>query len=178
MKITAVATVLLAACASAPDQGAPVATATSRVTVAPQTTMDITRREEAEAIRLSAGRPAVWQAILATHQVLDIPMSASDEAGGAIAFTLRDKTRTLLGKSASSYVDCGNGPAGPRADSYRLTVKITHQLHSAAADLTLLSTLVEAWARHPAQSGDAIQCNSRGTLERHITGIVTSKLSN
>ena len=105
--------------------------------------------------------------MLATHQSLEIPMSASDEPANAAEFTLRDRTRTILGKAASSYVDCGNGPAGPRADSYRVTVKGSHKLHPVSDSSTVLSTLVEAWARHPAQSADAIQCNSRSTLENN-----------
>ena len=175
MKRTAVAVLLLAGCASAPDSGVPVSTATSRVTVAPQTTMDITRKDEVDAIEVRAPRKAVWQAMLATHASLEIPMSGSDENAGAASFTLRDKTRTLLGKPASSYVDCGNGPAGPRADSYRITVKISHKVHALAADQTLIGTLVEAWARHPGQSADAIQCNSRGTLEKYLSGIIATR---
>ncbi len=166
--------VLLGACAAGSSNAPmPGATETSRVTVAPQTTVDITRRDEATTVPVEAGRDAVWQAMLATHALLQIPMSGADERAGAAEFTLRDKTRTLLGKPASSYVDCGNGPAGPRADSYRLTVKITHSLQPAGETRTLVHTLVEAWARHPGQSADAIQCNSRGTLEKYLAGIIT-----
>jgi hypothetical protein len=152
-----------------------MSTATARVTVAPQTTVDITRQDEVDAVQIGAARATVWQAMMATYQSLDVPVSASDEPAGAAAFTLRDKTRTILGKPASAYVDCGNGPAGPRADSYRLTVQISHKLHVLNDSTTLLSTLVEAWARHPGQSADAIQCNSRSTLEKHVAGIITTR---
>ena len=175
MKRAFVFSLVLAACASVPDDGAPTSTATSRVTVAPQTTMDITRQDEVDAVQISASRDAVWKAMLATHQSLDIPMSGSDEAASAAAFTLRDKTRTILGKPASSYVDCGNGPAGPRADSYRITVKVSHRLLPVSDSSTVLSTIVEAWARHPGQSADAIQCNSRRTLEKYLAGIITTR---
>lgn len=167
--------ILMAACASAPDANVPLATATSRVTVAPQTTVDITRQDELDAVQIDASRAQVWKAVMATHQSLDIPMSASDEAAGIATFMLRDKTRTILGKPASSYVDCGNGPAGPRADSYRVTVKISHQLQSLGERSTVVGTLVEAWARHPGQSADAIQCNSRSTLEKYLAGIIRTR---
>lgn len=170
-----VALMLVAACASAPDANVPVSTATSRVTVAPQTTVDITRQDEVDAVQIEAPRAQVWEAVMATHQSLDIPSSAADEAAGIATFILRDKTRTILGKPASSYVDCGNGPAGPRADSYRVTVKISHQLKSVGESSTIMGTLVEAWARHPGQSADAIQCNSRSTLEKYLAGIIRTR---
>jgi hypothetical protein len=173
---SAAVVMMLCACAGhTPDADIPVATATSRATVAPQTSIDITRRDEAATVNIPAARAAVWQAMLATHASLQIPISAADERAGTAEFTLRDKSRTLLGKPASAYVDCGNGPAGPRADSYRLTLKVTHTLQSLGDKQTLVNTLIEAWARHPGQSADAIQCNSRGTLEKQIAGIITTR---
>jgi hypothetical protein len=162
--------------ASTPDANVPVTTATTRATVAPQTTVDLTRQDEVNTIEVGATRTAVWNALLETHEALAIPLSAMDEPAGALTFTLRDKTRTIAGKNASAYVDCGNGPAGPRADSYRLTIKVNHNVVSTADNQTQVHTLIEAWARHPGQSGDAIQCNSRGTLEKHIAGIVRTRL--
>src|SRR5688500_343694 len=115
---------LLAACAaSAPEKG--TQTATVRSTVAPNQAVDITREVSVKASQFEASREAVWSALHAAHDALGIPFSGGDLASGRATFELTNQIRTVAGKPASRYIDCGIGSAGARADSYRLTVRLT-----------------------------------------------------
>ena len=70
----------------------------------------------------------------------------------------------------------GLGPAGARADSYRLVMRLTHVFENPAPNATVFSTTMQAWARNPGMSGDAIPCSSKGLLETEIGGMIASRL--
>jgi hypothetical protein len=166
---------MLAACAaSAPEKG--TQTTTVRGAVAPKQAVDITREVSVNASQFEASREAVWNALVAAHDALGIPFSGGDLASGHATFELSNQIRTVAGKPASRYIDCGIGSAGARADSYRLTVRLTHSLQTTAGGATALTTSMLAWARNPALSSDPVPCSSLGVLEREISGIVASRV--
>jgi hypothetical protein len=169
--------ILVAGCASSSVQTAgQVQTATIKSTVAPNESMDLTRELLVKQVRLDAGRERVWKVMLEVHDQLGIPLLASDPVRGNATFERANKIRTVAGKPASRYIDCGQGPAGARADSYRLVIRLTHLFENEAPDATVLTTTMQAWARNPGLSGDAIPCSSTGLLENEIGGMIALRL--
>src|SRR5687767_804507 len=149
-----------AACASGPSKE-PASTENIRVSVAPQQTMDLTHQQLIKEAVFVQSRAAVWQAMLAAHEALGLPLESADEAAGRASFVARDRSRVIAAKPASTWIDCGQGPAGARADSYRLTIRITHQLSDVPAGVALKS-VIDASARNPGMSSDPVPCSSTG----------------
>jgi hypothetical protein len=156
--------------------GQPVQTATVKSTVSPSETMDLTRDLLIKQARFDASRDRVWNAMLQVHEVLGISFLAGDAAGGNAHFESANRIRTIAGKPASRYVDCGMGPAGARADSYRLVIRVSHVFENPKPDNTIVTTTMQAWARNPALSSDAIPCASTGLLEAEIGGMIATRL--
>jgi hypothetical protein len=169
--------VVLAGCGSARETGAPVQTATIKSTVAPKETLDLTRELLVKQARYTAGREKVWNAMVEVHGRLGIPMLAGDVVSGSATYELANKIRTVAGKPASRYIDCGNGPVGPRADSYRLVIKLTHVFENPTPESTVVTTTMQAWARNPGMSSDPIPCSSNGMLETEIGGMMATRLN-
>ena len=166
--------VLFAACASAP--GPPAASEDVRVVLGPQSMVNLTRERFSRIAQLSGSREEVWNALVAVHDQIGIPLEAGDPKAGTLTFVVRDKARTLAGRPASALLDCGSTNAGERADAYRLTVKVDHTLEEAGTGRITLSTSVDASARNPGLSSAAVACRSRGTLEKQIADLVTARL--
>jgi len=167
---------VLAACGSNEAPESPGVTKQTRVTVTPQQTVDLTRQQTIYAVDFMAPRKRVWNAVMASQTALGIPAAKIDDGTGTLVFLLQDRTGKVVGRPASAIVDCGMGAAGPRADSYRLTIRISQKIESLAENHTRISTLVEAWARSPGLSMDRIECSSIGTLERHMVGLISANL--
>jgi hypothetical protein len=164
------------ACATSPEPGTPVQTATVSSTVAPQQTMDLTRDVVIRQISIDAPRARVWQALHEVHEAMGIGFTNGDLGSGNATFEVANRIRTVAGKPASRYIDCGVGPAGARADSYRLLVRINHVLQSPTPASTVVTSTLQAWARNPGTSSDAIPCASLGLLEREIGAAVAMRL--
>lgn len=167
----------LAACTPPPQSGDPVQTATVTSAVAPQQTMDLTREVVVRRTSIPAPRVRVWQALHEVHHALGIAFTNGDLASGAATFELANQIRTVAGKPASRYIDCGIGPGGAaRADSYRLIVRLNHSLANPTPDSTVITSTLQAWARNPGLSSDPIPCSSLGLLEREIGGMIATRL--
>jgi hypothetical protein len=77
--------------------------------------------------------------------------------------------RRLADNRLSTYLDCGQGPAGNYADIYRVTGTVIAAVRPAAEpDRTLVEVAVEAVARPREVSGQTVRCSSNGRLERRI----------
>jgi hypothetical protein len=162
------------ACATAPARD-PASTENIRVSVAPQQTMDITHQQLIKEAVFTQPRAAVWQALLGAHEAFGLAAESADEAAGRASFVARDRSRVIAGKAASTWIDCGQGPAGARADSYRLTLRLSHQLDVVAGGIALKS-VVDASARNPGMSSDPVPCSSTGRLEEAIASNMAVRL--
>lgn len=169
-------TLVLSGCSAATGNVDQVHTANVRSTVAPKENMDLTRDVVFKEAHFNAPREQVWNALLAAHDAIGIPLANGSATEGSATFRDSNRIRTVAGKSASRYIDCGNGPAGPRADSYRLDVRVTHHFENPSPNLTVMKSTVEGSARNPGLSSDPVPCSSSGLLEREIAGMVTTRL--
>jgi hypothetical protein len=165
---------LLAACASTP--GPPAANEDVRVVMGPESMINLTRERFSHVAQLSGSREEVWHALVAVHEQIGIPFEGGDPKAGTMTFIARDKARRIAGRPGSALLDCGSTNAGERADGYRLTVKVDHTLEEASPGRITLSTSVDASARNPGLSSAAVNCRSRGTLEKQIADLVATRL--
>lgn len=170
---------LLVACAppiqSGPEKAGP--TQNVKTTIAPGETLDLTRQTLVHSVEFAYPRQRVWQALLAAHEKAAMALNQADEASGVAVYEFQDRNRMIGGKLASNYIDCGMGPAGPRANTYRLTIRLTHQLERTSDTMTRVSSSLSARARHPGTSSDAIECSSTGQLEKRMVGFVAAQLT-
>lgn len=145
--------------------------------ISPHETVDLTRRTLVHSVEFAYARKQVWAALLAAHEDAGMALIQMDEKAGLLAYEFRDRNRNIAGKLASSYVDCGMGPGGPRADTYRLTLRLTHEVESSHETMTRLSSRMHASARHPGMSSDIVECSSTGAFEKRIVGLVAARLT-
>jgi hypothetical protein len=160
------------ACATVRD---PASTENIRVAVAPQQTMDITHQQLIKETVFAQPRAAVWQALMSAHEAFGLSAESMDEAAGRASFVARDRSRVIAGKAASTWIDCGQGAAGSRTDSYRLTLRVSHQLVAVPNGIALKS-VVGATARNPGLSSDPVTCSSTGRLEEAIANNMAVRL--
>src|SRR5687768_11685150 len=134
---------VLSGCGASTGNVDPVHTANVRGTVAPKESMELTRDVVYKEAHYETTREKVWNALLEAHEALAIPFASGSVQSGTATFRDTNRIRTVAGKTASRYIDCGIGAAGPRADSYRLDVRITHHFQNANPNLTILKSTVE-----------------------------------
>lgn len=166
----------LSACSSSVPPQDPASTGVVKGTIAPRETIDLTREVVAKQAAYQAPRARVWQELHAAQEALGFERISADEQSGVASFQVANRLRTVANKPASRYIDCGQGPAGQRTDSYRLTLKTTHRLVATSDSSTTMQTTLQAWARNPGISSDPIGCTSLGVLETEINGIVATRL--
>ena len=170
---------LLAACStpihSGPEKSGP--TENVKATIAPGETLDLTRQTLVHSVEFGYPRQQVWEALLVAHENAGMALIQSDQPSGTVVYQFQDRNRNIAGKLASNYVDCGIGAAGPRANTYRLTLRLTHQLEGGNDAMVRVSSSLHASARHPGTSSGTIECSSTGELEKRIVGFIAARLS-
>ncbi|MGH7529330.1 MAG: hypothetical protein ACREMN_03020 [Gemmatimonadales bacterium] len=126
--------------------------------------------------KVAAPVNVVWRALPAAYRALGIPDAGADSAGrlfGAVDLT----PRRLAGERMSHYLDCGFGiTAVPRADAYEVTMAVITRVAVDDVGDTMLTTSVIATAKPRALSGNAVYCQSKGTLEAMIVERVLAAL--
>ncbi len=137
----------------------------------------LTHEDYTQGIEFDAPKDRVWKAMLAAHDLLGIPVSAVDENATTIQYFKQVFDHSIAGKSASTYVDCGAGATGPRADSYRVRLTINEVVTQALGGKTTLHTTIQASAHSTSVSGSELECSSTGHLEQRIAKMVTEKLA-
>lgn len=168
---------VMVGCASAATEKSSVIER-ERVNTGVNATMELTHDALVNETLFNAARTDVWNALLAAHDQLGIPVQDSNAANGTISYFAPSLSRTLMGKPLSRYFDCGNGPGGQsRADTYRLSLKIVEIVDSVAAGQLRLRTETQANARNQAVSSDAVYCNSTMQLEKLIAILVAQQLN-
>jgi hypothetical protein len=165
----------LAACATSGPPEDPSSTERIKTTIGPRETIDLTQQQMVKETVFTKPRSAVWPALLEANAALGFTLESADEASGRATFAARDRSRIIARRPASTLIDCGQGSAGARTESYRLTIVITHRLVDVPAG-TSLRSVVEASARNPALSGDPVVCSSTGRLEAEIATNMTVRL--
>jgi hypothetical protein len=164
-------------CAGANTNAAPPpqpSTELIKIQVGPQT-LTLTRDHEISTIELPASRDRVWKAVVAAHETLGLAMSSLDNNAG-VAVYVHQRSHLLDGNRLSKYIDCGTTIYGDRTDSYAVTVRVTATVESRGPNTTAVHSGVNAWARDPQTSSDAVACSSTGLLEQRIAELIAAGL--
>lgn len=139
--------------------------------------VELTRSRTLNHYDLPAPVEQVWNAMMDVHAAIGIPINSFDTNKKTAMFVGQNRYRQILDKPASLFLDCGVGPTGPAADSYRLMIRVHHALApSDDPKATVLTSGVEAFATNPGVSGDQVPCASSGRLERDIAALIEARL--
>jgi hypothetical protein len=122
---------------------------------------------------LRATPEKVYEATLKAFAELEIPTGRTDGKAGIIGSERFERSRALGNLLLSKLYNCGEGPTGPFADSFRLEIAVIAWVAPSSAGAKLgLATVASArdvsGVAHPSRA-----CYSTGTLETKILERVT-----
>ena len=117
----------------------------------------------------------VWTAVGGVYSELQIPVTDSDPEAmymGNRGYPARRINRQRM----NTFLDCGNDLAGPLANQYDVTLTVYTRVTAKEEGGSEIATVVDAYARARATSGNPIHCSSRGRLESLISEQVAEAL--
>jgi hypothetical protein len=119
---------------------------------------------------LDASPGKVYEAALRAFAALDIPVGNTSSTEGIIGSERFERMRVLGGTMLSKSFDCGEGPAGPKADTYRLQIAVAAYVAPIPGGArTRLGLAVFAEGRDPTGPyAMPRQCASTGALETKL----------
>ena len=128
--------------------------------------MDTLRQDK----ELKAAPGKVYEATLQAFGSLDIPVGNTASTAGIIGSERFERMRVLGGTMLSKSFDCGEGPAGPKANTYRLQIAVAAYVTPIpGSNATRLGLAVVAEGRDPTGPyATPRQCASTGALETRI----------
>lgn len=140
-------------------------------------TVDVMRSRLLNHFDFAAPVEKVWAAIMEVQAAIGIPVASFDTGKHTGMFVAQNRYRRILDQPASLFLDCGTGPTGPKADSYRLLIRVHHALATGDdANSSVLTTGLEVYATNPGVSGDQVPCTSTGRLERDLAALIEARL--
>ena len=117
----------------------------------------------------------VWGVVGGVYAQMDIPVAQSDPNAmqiGNPGYSARRIERDRM----NTFVDCGSDLAGPLANQYDVTLGVVTRLTAKGPESTEVLTMVDAYGRPRAVSGNAMHCQSRGELEKRIAQRIAEAL--
>jgi hypothetical protein len=125
---------------------------------------------------LSASPAKVYEATLKAFAALGIPVGNTSSTTGVIGSERFERMRMLNGALLSKSFDCGEGPAGPKADLYRLEIAIAVYVSPTpnGGTGTLLGIAIVAEGRDPTGPYPTPrECSSTGAFEHKLVERIT-----
>lgn len=124
-----------------------------------------------------AAPAAMWSALAGVYQQQGLAITRADEARRLIGSQQAlPRGHRIMGQSISAVIECGRTPAGAQAaDSYEVTLNAFTMLIPLPSGGTQVQTLVEGLARDPVSNNPAVNCTSKGTLERAIRNALMAR---
>jgi hypothetical protein len=111
----------------------------------------------------------VWLALEAAYKSLEIEVTTQDIPSHTIGNRDFWKMRTLGSTRLSRFVDCGSGPSGNKADSYRIYLSVLSVVTTQPNGRTKVETqVVPTGVDVYGGAVDRLPCGSTGELERQI----------
>jgi hypothetical protein len=128
--------------------------------------MDTLRQEHV----INAPPGKVYEAALRAFAALDIPVGNTSSTEGIIGSERFQRMRVLGGTMLSKSFDCGEGPAGPKANTYRLDIVVVAYIAPVpGGEGTRLGLAIFAEGRDPTGPyATPRQCGSTGALETKL----------
>jgi len=117
----------------------------------------------------------VWGVVGGVYGQMDIPVEHADPRAMQIG-TPGYSARRIERDRMNTFIDCGSDLAGPLANQYDITLSVVTRLTAKGPESTEVVTMVDAWGRPRAVSGNVIHCQSRGKLEERIAQRIAEAL--
>jgi len=124
---------------------------------------------------LDVAAETVWNVLGGVYAQLEIPVERSDPRSmelGTPGYAARRIERDRM----NTFVDCGSNLAGPMANQYDVTLSVMTRLTSKGPESTEILTMVDAYGRPRAVSGNPVHCQSRGVLELRVAQRIAEAL--
>jgi hypothetical protein len=120
---------------------------------------------------------SVWAALADVYESLPVPLDFADPRGYRAGNTHWITRSSIGSRRMSTFLRCGIGPAGPLADSHRISMQVLTELKSISSDTTAVLTQVNATAAAVDGSSTApVTCATTGALESSIVAGLRKKL--
>lgn len=124
---------------------------------------------------LDVASETVWSVVGGVYAQMEIPVEESDPRVMQLG-TPGYAARRIEGDRMNTFVDCGSNLAGPMANQYDITLAVVTKLTSKGPESTEILTMVDAYGRPRAVSGNPIHCQSRGVLEQRVAQRIAEAL--
>jgi hypothetical protein len=131
--------------------------------------MDTLRQEH----HLRASPAQVYEAALQAFAKLDIPTGRTDGKAGIIGSERFERMRVLVGAPMSRSFNCGEGPAGAFADSYRLEIAVVAWIAEDKPGTKLSLATIASGRDISGVSRAARECPSSGNVETKLLEAIT-----
>jgi len=170
---------ILAACGSRPPaiQNAPGPRAGVRTTPATggaEVFLDSNAFVKESVVRASVAD--VWKVLPQAWNDAMIPVAGLDTRSHTIQSGEYRAPNRIVGKPMSDYLDCGYTAAGPRVMLWQVSIDVTTTVIADSAGARVASRVIGTVRPRDGSSTSPVTCNSRGQLERIITGNVRVRL--
>jgi hypothetical protein len=117
----------------------------------------------------------VWTILPTVFDELEIEPTVRDPQEKLLG-SMQFRPRRIGGNRLSQYLDCGRSVGvASNADAYRVTMSLVTRVKEADGDRTEIETELYAVAEPRGVRGDAVNCTSKGTLERQIVELVQAR---
>ncbi len=117
----------------------------------------------------------IWRVVGGVYAELDIPVDYTRPASMEIGNQGYRATR-IDGDRMNAFLDCGADLSGPLANRYEITLAVMTRVTAKDETSSEILTMVDAFGRPRAVSGNPIHCQSRGTLEQRVAQAIATAL--
>ncbi|MBM4183601.1 MAG: hypothetical protein FJ207_05165 [Gemmatimonadetes bacterium] len=125
---------------------------------------------------VAASLVAVWAVLPAVFAQLEVEPTRVDSSEAVIG-NPNFRARRIEDRRMSDWLDCGRAFGREYADHYTVSIGLLVQLVPAAEGGTIVRTVLDAYARDPSTSGNAVHCITWGSLERRIGELVAERVA-
>lgn len=161
-----VLTAVTAACASsgsnpeAVERSRPIYTSSETGTIMGST-------PSAASATIDAPVAAVWTAVKKTYADWGVPLNVENPSTHQIGNNQFLRSHQFAGHAMPELADCGSGPEGPKAASYRITMSLLTFVTSDASGKTSVRTSFVPFGQDVSgTSNERIPCGSTGRVEQ------------
>lgn len=124
---------------------------------------------------VAASARNAWGVLGGVYEQLGIPISESNPRAMQLG-NPGYRARRVEGDRMNAFIDCGSDFSGPLANQYDITLSIMTKLTAKDDESTEVLTIMDAYGRPQAVSGNPIHCQSRGVLEMRVAQLVAEAL--
>ncbi len=124
---------------------------------------------------VAASARNAWGVLGGVYEQLGIPITRTDPRAMQLG-NPGYRARRVGGDRLNAFIDCGSDFSGPLANQYEVTLSVSTKLTAQDDENTEVLTVMDAYGRPRAVSGNPIHCQSRGVLEMRIAQLVAEAL--